>query len=251
MVPWYWSSQPWLMFESDENGSSDVFGWSSDSWPGFSNLSDDPESDDRNPGAAFCPIITLRKGDARAWMTLEVSVFERRAQGDSSLVFWPGDYRGSDTVRSEGHNRDVTISPGFFPAGDGYFYYPVTWESNRTGRQHLYGAFVQSLFADVDAPVTQPEEFTLEQNYPNPFNGETLISLRMPVTGSGTGYGRSRVSIRIYDLLGRLVSSVYDGPLGPGPHTFPWRPRGLATGTYICRVSAAGAIRHVRILYVR
>jgi hypothetical protein len=28
-------------------------------------------------------------------------------------------------------------------------------------------------------------------------------------------------------------------------------PRGLATGTHICRVSAAGAIRHVKILYVR
>ncbi len=112
------------------------------------------------------------------------------------------------------------------------------------------------------------------RSYPNPFNGETVISLRMPPARSaivnavgtvanrgtrsgtagaawGTGLDGHHVTINVYDLLGRCVSPVYDGPLGSGVHTFPWRPRGLATGTYICRVSAAGAIRHIKMLYVR
>jgi hypothetical protein len=267
MVPWYWSSQPLLMFEADENGTSDVFGWSSDSWPGFTNLSDDPESNDRNPATAFCPIVTLRKGNARQWITLDVSVFERQARGDSSLVFWPGDYLGSDTVRSEGHNRNAAVGTGFFPAGNGYFYYPVVWESNRTGRNHLYGTFVQSIFASVDDPVTQPATFELDQNYPNPFNGETVILLRMSPGGgtSGTasvparsaGTAGSHVTLNVYDLLGQRVASIYDGPLGPGPHQFTWAPHGLASGMYICRVAVSEtgtgphAIRQIKMLHLR
>ena len=110
--------------------------------------------------------------------------------------------------------------------------------------------------------------------YPNPFNGEAVISVRMPAAGSAGGnsvgsavpiaasrgateLGGERLTIRVYDVLGRLVGSIYDGPLGPGPHQFVWVPRGLASGMYICRVAIAGTAssartdRQIKMLYLR
>jgi hypothetical protein len=112
----------------------------------------------------------------------------------------------------------------------------------------------------------QPDAFACD-SYPNPFNGETVMCVTMPSTGgtfgtpAGTGRGArvdgSRVTIDVYDLLGRQVGSVYDGPLGPGSHRFAWAPRGLASGVYVCRVTAAGsaspagAVRLIKMLYLR
>jgi hypothetical protein len=112
--------------------------------------------------------------------------------------------------------------------------------------------------------------------YPNPFNGETTISVRIPPGGNALriapdGGGRigvggaagdatgahtpaisdDRVTVQVYDVLGRRVDSVHDGPLGPGPHRFTWAPRGRASETFICRVSARGAVRLFKMLYVR
>lgn len=42
-----------------------------------------------------------------------------------------------------------------------------------------------------------PREFRVYQNYPNPFNPETWIPYQLPE--------RSRVVVRIYDMMGRLV----------------------------------------------
>jgi len=112
----------------------------------------------------------------------------------------------------------------------------------------------------------QPDAFACD-SYPNPFNGETVMSVSMPSTGgtfgtvAGTGRGArvdgSRVTIDVYDLLGRQVGSIYDGPLGPGSHRFAWAPRGLASGVYVCRVTAAGnaspagSVKLIKMLYLR
>ena len=52
---------------------------------------------------------------------------------------------------------------------------------------------------------------------PNPFLGSTEISLYLDSGQTG--------SLRVYDAHGRLISSVFDGPLPAGPHTFEWNGR--------------------------
>jgi hypothetical protein len=49
---------------------------------------------------------------------------------------------------------------------------------------------------------------------PNPSKGETSIAY----TASGTG----DVTVRVYDLLGRVVRTLVDGPVGPGEHEAVW-----------------------------
>jgi hypothetical protein len=59
------------------------------------------------------------------------------------------------------------------------------------------------------------------------------------------------VSIEMYDLLGRTVSSVHPGWQGTGKHSIVWQPSSLAAGTYFCVLKSGGAdvsIRDFQIL---
>jgi hypothetical protein len=69
----------------------------------------------------------------------------------------------------------------------------------------------------------------LEQNAPNPFNPETQIKFS---TKSG-----GHVTLRIFDVAGRLVTTLVDRDLPAGPHSIMWRGlddrnRQVATGVY-------------------
>jgi len=61
-------------------------------------------------------------------------------------------------------------------------------------------------------------------NYPNPFNPAAEIKLNVPET--------MHVSVTVYDLLGRKVSTVIDSELTPGRHSITFDGSFLATGTY-------------------
>jgi hypothetical protein len=73
--------------------------------------------------------------------------------------------------------------------------------------------------------------YRLDQNYPNPFNPVTMIrfSLTRP----------SRVTIRIYDVAGRLVRTLIDERMEAGEHSLPFEARDLASGVYFYRLKAA------------
>lgn len=76
--------------------------------------------------------------------------------------------------------------------------------------------------------VTMPRTFQLYQNYPNPFNPSTRISFSVP--------SAANVSIKVYDVAGRLIETLVEGFVPSGQHTLQWRANGLATGIYLCRM---------------
>ncbi len=86
----------------------------------------------------------------------------------------------------------------------------------------------------VSAPLVNgqdPSVVHLHQNYPNPFNPRTSIGFDLP--------GRARVSVRIFDALGRQVATLVDGPEEPGRHVVSWDARKARSGTYFCRMKAS------------
>lgn len=66
--------------------------------------------------------------------------------------------------------------------------------------------------------------FSLEQNYPNPFNPSTNISFTLPQTGN--------VKLNIYDALGNLVETLFNGNLNEGSHQVTFNSNGLTSGVY-------------------
>lgn len=69
--------------------------------------------------------------------------------------------------------------------------------------------------------------FSLGSNYPNPFNPTTVIPFELP--------GDSRVKIEVYDLLGRLVTTLSNDMYQAGAHQVVWDARASASGVYLIR----------------
>jgi hypothetical protein len=77
---------------------------------------------------------------------------------------------------------------------------------------------------------TIPTEYALGQNYPNPFNPSTTISYDIPKS--------SQVSVKVFDMLGRLVATLVDGVQSPSGYRVEWNPTGLSSGIYFYRIQA-------------
>ena len=82
-----------------------------------------------------------------------------------------------------------------------------------------------------------PTRFALVGNTPNPFNPLTKVAFELPRAAD--------VRVRIYDVGGRLVATLVDGPLPAGHHEISWNGRDdagrrVASGTMFARMEAAG-----------
>lgn len=80
-----------------------------------------------------------------------------------------------------------------------------------------------------------PTQFQLYGNYPNPFNPATTIAYDLPTP--------SEVKLNVYNILGQLVATVYDGPQDAGHHEAIWdgndsQGRPVASGVYIYHLEA-------------
>ncbi|HEX5130954.1 MAG TPA: S8 family serine peptidase [Candidatus Krumholzibacteria bacterium] len=93
------------------------------------------------------------------------------------------------------------------------------------------------------APTTSallPEALSLAQNYPNPFNPVTHIKIGIPVKFN------QPVSLRIYNVRGQLVKTVFTGVKPAGFHSFAWDGTNdlgspVATGVYFANLVAGDA----------
>ena len=79
--------------------------------------------------------------------------------------------------------------------------------------------------------IIVPSDYVLGGNYPNPFNPSTSFEFTLPLD--------KRVSVRIYDVSGRLVRTLVNGEyFAEGTHTVTWNGRDdggqpVASGAYI------------------
>jgi flagellar hook assembly protein FlgD len=82
-----------------------------------------------------------------------------------------------------------------------------------------------------------PEEYSLSDAYPNPFNPTTTLSFSVPTEGV--------LSLNIYDMTGRLVSTLVDGNLKQGYHSITWNGmdsngHAVSSGMYIYSLKGEG-----------
>ena len=92
------------------------------------------------------------------------------------------------------------------------------------------GNFDYSKETEVD--VNTPSVYSLEQNYPNPFNPSTNI--KFSITSD------SRVTLRIFNILGQEVSTLLNGNISAGEHNLNFDASHLNSGVYIYKIEAAG-----------
>lgn len=78
---------------------------------------------------------------------------------------------------------------------------------------------------------------------PNPFNPVATVPLDLAADAS--------VRLAVYDVRGRLVRVLADGPLAAGHHDLRFDGNGLASGTYVCRLEGPGGVQTQRMTLVR
>lgn len=126
---------------------------------------------------------------------------------------------------------------------------PVYWDNGYTG-DNAMGIFNRSTGAQafpdivnsivdtsrvdpvtaVPQPPQGPTRFYLGQNYPNPFNPTTIIDYSVPRPGP--------VTLKVYDVLGQEVATLFSGMRRPGNYTVTFDGSGLASGIYLYRLDA-------------
>ncbi|MGE5679793.1 MAG: phosphodiester glycosidase family protein [Bacillota bacterium] len=91
----------------------------------------------------------------------------------------------------------------------------------------------KDLTAVEDMSIT-PSDYKLYQNYPNPFNPSTTISYYLKEN--------AKVTIKIVNMLGQVVSEINQGYMSSGLHNVSFDASGLCSGIYVYRldVSAEG-----------
>lgn len=139
-------------------------------------------------------------------------------------------------VATDDYRKEYKLSKGFGITYKAYY-------SSTNGEQKYYkGTLVAArinniaygdsiLLTDVnDEDITTiPTEFSLGQNYPNPFNPSTNINISIAKQGN--------YQLKVYNLLGQLVATPFNGELSVGSHVISFSGSDLATGIYIYQLS--------------
>lgn len=116
------------------------------------------------------------------------------------------------------------------------------------GRTELWNLIEKKFTTIVSVNENQPNiptDFKLYQNYPNPFNPSTLISYRLSVI--------SKVSLKIYDLLGREVATLVNEEQQPGVYNsqFSIGNFQLPSGVYFYRLQAGEFSRSKKMMLMK
>jgi hypothetical protein len=93
-----------------------------------------------------------------------------------------------------------------------------------------------------------PKEFAVRQSYPNPFNPSATIVYALPTDG--------RVTIEVYDIVGRKVATLLDEQKQAGFHSVVWFGQGdqgkpASSGVYFCRVQFGGLSAVSKLLLLK
>ena len=108
---------------------------------------------------------------------------------------------------------------------------------------------VETNALSLDENLTIPTQFALHQNYPNPFNPSTQISFDIPD-------GSELVSLNIYNILGKKVSTLLNNVVNPGKHKIEWNAKDnegnpVASGIYFYELSSSSFTARKKMLLIR
>jgi hypothetical protein len=85
--------------------------------------------------------------------------------------------------------------------------------------------------------------YSLSQNYPNPFNPVTSISITIGAS--------NHVSLRVYDVLGREVATIYSGEMSTGSYTKYWDAKYCPSGIYFCRLQVGTSSTTIKMILLK
>jgi hypothetical protein len=103
---------------------------------------------------------------------------------------------------------------------------------------------IEIRYESPDVPV----DYMLSQNYPNPFNPSTFVKFSVPKD--------EYVIIKVYDMIGQEVTTLYSGNTKTGIYTLNWdgkyhNGKHVSSGSYIYRMTAGKFVQSKKMLYIK
>jgi predicted GH43/DUF377 family glycosyl hydrolase len=98
--------------------------------------------------------------------------------------------------------------------------------------------------SEAEVTVSVPKVFALNQNYPNPFNPTTTITFTLAQDGFTT--------LKIYDVLGREVTTLVNGEIKAGVvNTVSFSATKLSSGVYLYRLEAGSFVSTKKLILMK
>ena len=169
--------------------------------------------------------------------------FEIERHGSTSLTmtsnFIPSGDEGWEKIGFvEGHGNSNSPKNYSFsdqtPTNSGKYYY-------RLKQIDSDGTYEYSNTLEVQVKV--PSGFHLSQNYPNPFNPTSKIDFTLPE--------KQLTSLRVYNLMGELVSELINEIKEPGSYSVTFDASELPSGTYFYTISAGNFIESYKMTLIK
>jgi len=104
-------------------------------------------------------------------------------------------------------------------------------------------AFTKTITGVKNGRTSAPAEFVLYQNYPNPFNPSTVIRYQIEKL--------VKVSLKVYDLLGREVATLVNEVKAPGSYTATFNAANISSGVYFYRLQTGSFIATKKLVLLR
>jgi ELWxxDGT repeat protein len=95
----------------------------------------------------------------------------------------------------------------------------------------------------VEVALSTPDEVQLHAPFPNPAQGQATVRLALPE--------RQTVTLRLYDVLGRRVATVQDGPMAAGRSQLSLDLSSLSSGVYLLRLESDAVTQTRKLTIVR
>mgnify|MGYP001476934101 CR=1 FL=1 len=92
-------------------------------------------------------------------------------------------------------------------------------------------------------PFNTPSEFSFYPAHPNPFNPVTTIRFSTKTD--------SHLSLRIYDITGKLVETLVEEKISTGNHTVRWNAEKFSSGMYFVQFQNSGNVQTQKIILLK
>jgi YD repeat-containing protein len=149
-----------------------------------------------------------------------------------ALVAWASLARAAETYQHDPLGRLTDVA---YQNGSSFHY---TYDANGNVLSIVTSLAVTAV--DGGGPALQ---FALGPTTPNPGSGARNMAFTIPARG--------HVSLRVFDVSGREVATLYNRVLDPGHYNAQFSTERWGNGVYFYRLETAGHVRSGRLVVLR